>query len=494
MESNRGSSRRLTKVIRFRILKPADGLSWAELGEMLRQARYRTFRLANLAVSEAYLAFHLHRTGRSETLTKATIGQLSRQLRDQLAADDKVKPEDLDRFSKIGALPDTVTSALSQYKIGALTAPSKWRDVVRGKSALPTFRLDMSVPIRCDKPGHRRLERTESGDVVLDLMICRQPYPRVMLQTGAIGGGAEAILKRLLDNPTQLMEGYRQRCFEVKHDERSRQWHLFITYDFPAPAAATFSPQVVVGVDLGVSCPLYVALSNGHARLGRREFASLGARIRSLQRQTIARRRAIQRGGRVRLSTETARTGHGRKRKLMAIDVLDGRINRAYTTLNHQLSAAVVDFARQHGAGVIQIEDLAGLQEALRGTYIGANWRYHQLQTFLAYKADEAGIKLHKVNPRYTSRRCSKCGHIHAAFDRTMRDSGRTDGMVRRFECPAPGCGFVADPDYNAARNLATLDIADLIKRQCKMQGLNPGDLCQSDEEAVASTEANPTG
>ena len=33
-----------------------------------------------------------------------------------------------------------------------------------------------------------------------------------------------------------------------------------------------------------------------------------------------------------------------------------------------------------------------------------------------------------------------------------------------------PQCGYKADADYNAARNLATLDIEKLISQQCKEQ------------------------
>jgi IS605 OrfB family transposase len=306
-------------------------------------------------------------------------------------------------------------------------------------------------------------------------MVCVRPYPRVILKTGSLSGSARAIVERLLANSEQELNGYRQRCLEVKQDERSGRWSLFITYDFPAAPAPSLDPQILVGVDLGVSCPAYVAISNGHARLGRKQFGPLAARIRSLQNQIMARRRNMLRGGSTMLALVTARSGHGRKRKLQPIAKLEGRINHAYTTLNHQLSAAIVEFARTHGAGTIQIEDLGGMGQQLSGTFLGERWRYHQLQEFLAYKAKEAGITIRAINPRYTSRRCSNCGHIQAGFDRGFRDQNRSNGFVARFQCPK--CEFQADPDYNAARNLATLDIETRIKEQCLAQGLEYTDL-----------------
>lgn len=161
-------------------------------------------------------------------------------------------------------------------------------------------------------------------------MLCRRPYPRVVLGTKNIGEGQEAILQRLLDNKGQSKDGYRQRCFEIKQDRQSKKWWLYVTYDFPAPDTQDLNPDIVVGVDLGVSVPLYAAINNGWARLGRRHFQALGARIRNLQNQVDARRRSIQRGGRVNLAHDTARSGHGRKRKLMPTEKLQGRRSRDY--------------------------------------------------------------------------------------------------------------------------------------------------------------------
>lgn len=461
--------KRHQKVMRLRILKPAGEMAWSELGNMLRDVRYRVFRLANLGVSEAYLNFHLLRTGRAEEFKTQKIGQLNRQLR-ELLAEEKVGDDSLDRFSKTGALPETVVGALSRYKLRALTGKSKWRDVVRGKASLPTFRSNMSIPVRCDKAGQRRLQQTENGDIELELMMCRQPYPRVILQTGKMHDGERAILDRLLKNKDQSSDGYRQRCYEVKYVERDKNWHLFITYDFSAVNDTTLSKERVVGVDLGYSCPMYVAINNGHARLGWRQFASLAARIRSLQTQTMSRRRRVLTGGRSSLVQATARSGHGTKRRIAPIEKLEGRINDAYTTLNHQLSASVISFAKNNGAGVIQIEDLEGLQEHLTGTFLGSRWRYHQLQNFIEYKAKEAGIELRTINPRFTSRRCSGCGFIHRDFDRKFRDENRRDGFLVKFVCPS--CQYDADPDYNAARNIATPGIEEIIEIQCRQQGI----------------------
>jgi transposase len=97
-------------------------------------------------------------------------------------------------------------------------------------------------------------------------------------------------------------------------------------------------------------------------------------------------------------------------------------------------------------------------------------WRYYQLQEFIKYKAEEKGIKVRKVNPRYTSRRCSQCGHINQEFTRKARDRDAAGGYSARFKCPK--CEYEADADYNAARNLAVDGIAGIIEKQCHEQGI----------------------
>lgn len=469
-----GEGARLVKVLKLRILKPTGGMTWNELGTLLGDVRYRVFRLANLAISEAYLDFHKRRSG-GEEASRVKVSELNRRLRKMLDQEIQVKEGKStphERFSKDGALPASVVDALSMYKLRALTSRSKWSEVIRGKASLPTFRLDMAIPVRCDKPGDRRLERTAEGEVEVELKVCLKPYPRVVIATdrNSLGDGQREILERLLSNTDNSEAGYRQRCFEIKQDARSRKWYLLVTYDFPAPKAANLSRDRVVGVDIGASCPLYAAINHGHARLGWNHFGPYAARIRALQSQTIRRRRQMQRGGKRTTSGESARSGHGRRRKLLSIEKLQGRIDRAYTTINHQMSAAVVKFALDNGAGVIQMENLEGLREELTGTFLGERWRYEELQRFIEYKAKEAGIEVRKVNPRYTSRRCSSCGCINMNFTREYRDSRRAEGKAARFECPK--CGKVQDADYNAARNLATLDIEAIIERQLKEQGL----------------------
>ena len=39
-------------------------------------------------------------------------------------------------------------------------------------------------------------------------------------------------------------------------------------------------------------------------------------------------------------------------------------------------------------------------------------WSFRQLQTFIEYKAQEEGIQVECINPKYTSKTCNNCGAI----------------------------------------------------------------------------------
>lgn len=68
-----------------------------------------------------------------------------------------------------------------------------------------------------------------------------------------------------------------------------------------------------------------------------------------------------------------------------------------------------------------------------------AGWS--QFVNILCLKAESAGCRVYKVAPHFTSQMCSKCGKV---VEKSL--------SVRTHICPS--CGYVADRDHNAARNI----------------------------------------
>jgi len=473
-KENMSEMKRLQKVAKFQIVKPLN-MSWPALSKMLYNVRYRYWRLANMAVCENYMRFYRWRMGQTDSNDHHKVKIINRFLRKMLIEEKNADEKELSKYSREGAVSGYVYGAFEKTKLSAVKSSSKWKKIITGKESLPLFKKDLAIPINCSDHKPRLIEKTESGEFEVDLRICLQPYPRILLSTAKISDGQKAILERLVSNKTNSLPGYRHRFFELK--EKRGKWELLVTYDFPKSEMSRLHPDIIVGVDLGWSVPLYAAINNGYARIGYKQLKPLGDNIKALQRQTIARRRSIQRGGTQDLAAPTARSGHGRKRILQPIEKLEGKIDNAYKTLNHQLSHCVIEFAKNHGAGVIQIENLKGLTDELRGTFIGQNWRYNQLHEFIKYKAKELGIVISEVNPCYTSRRCSKCGFIHKDFTFEYRQANKKKGKATIFECPK--CGYKGNADYNAARNLATFEIEEKIFLQCKEQGIEYKELKQ---------------
>tara|TARA_Y100001963_G_scaffold159011_1_gene260886 strand:+ start:619 stop:2085 length:1467 start_codon:yes stop_codon:yes gene_type:complete len=467
----------LTKVAKFEILKPEkwvggerddEACTWSELGQLLRNIQYIESRIANLMVSEKYVEFRMLRTDASVDFSARKPSEINRQIRQDLIKEGKFSDEEMSRFSETGALPAVVLDALSRGIVRPIASGPNWSEVCRSNSSLPSFKRNLPVCIRCDRERDKKVFVDSDKGHKLDLAVTVGTKCRIVLRTRKLDGSQRHILDKL----TTPGSGWTQQTLQIAYNERRNKWYLSVTYRFP-PNQEKLDPDVIVGADLGYSCPLFAAVSNSDkARIGRREFGPITEQVRRLQSQTIARRNQMLRGGKDSFTKDTNRGGHGRKRRLQPIKRLEEKINNAYKTLNHQISRRLIMFALDQGAGTIQIEDLTGMKETLAGSFLGQRWRYFELQQFIQYKAKEVGIAVKTVDPQYTSRRCFSCGHIHVAFNREFRDKNKPEkGKVCLFNCPACDASDV-DPDYNAAKNLTLKDIAKSIKKQCKKQGI----------------------
>ena len=93
--------------------------------------------------------------------------------------------------------------------------------------------------------------------------------------------------------------------------------------------------------------------------------------------------------------------------------------------------------------------------------------------TWLEYKLNRRGGQLIKVNPAYSSQRCTECGHTHA---------GNRKG--EKFKCLA--CGHEAPADINAARNILAAGEAVLAREWAALRAANdPG---QADVEGTVQS------
>ncbi|MBU2559224.1 MAG: transposase [Bacteroidetes bacterium] len=124
---------------------------------------------------------------------------------------------------------------------------------------------------------------------------------------------------------------------------------------------------------------------------------------------------------------------------------LSGKERRFKKNTNHTISKQIVQIAKDTNKG-IALENLKGFKVSVRKEQRKqfGKWAFDELGNFIAYKARLNGISVIFVNPRNTSRTCSKCGYISK--------SNRKSQSV--FVCQH--CGFSINADINGAINIAS--------------------------------------
>lgn len=130
---------------------------------------------------------------------------------------------------------------------------------------------------------------------------------------------------------------------------------------------------------------------------------------------------------------------------LKRLEALSGKEKRLMRQLNHLVSKKVVDFAEEQNVDVIGMEDLTEIRDRTKvrekQRYRHETWAFKQLQKFIEYKAKEKRIRVKYIDPKNTSKTCSRCGHINR---------NNRDGLD--FKCKK--CGYELHADLNGARNI----------------------------------------
>jgi IS605 OrfB family transposase len=93
----------------------------------------------------------------------------------------------------------------------------------------------------------------------------------------------------------------------------------------------------------------------------------------------------------------------------------------------------------------IALEDLSGIRQRTTvrhdHRYERHSWAFFQLRHYISYKAAQVGVPVYLVDPRNTSRACSRCGHCEKASRKSQAE----------FLCRNPLCRLAMSVDHNAA-------------------------------------------
>jgi IS605 OrfB family transposase len=167
------------------------------------------------------------------------------------------------------------------------------------------------------------------------------------------------------------------------------KWFLIVTVDVPDTAPVPVTD--FIGVDLGIANIATDSDGTKHS----------GKPVDDVRRKHNLQRKRLQR-----------KKSKGAKKKLKRVAQKEGRFRRHE---NHCISKDLVRTAERTGRG-IALEDLGGIRERIRARGGEAKnrlsgWAFSQLGTFIAYKAQRAGVPVVYVDPKYTSQTCPECSH-----------------------------------------------------------------------------------
>lgn len=246
---------------------------------------------------------------------------------------------------------------------------------------------------------------------------------------------------------------YKQGSAQISISKKGKI-ELIISFGFEKEIDKPLNPNKTLGIDLGiVNTATMIAYDS---ELEKYDYFSWklnvidGSELIKFRQKYYNLRREM---GIASKCVGEGRIGHGYKTKLNTVNKVKNKVANFVDTINHKYSKYIVDLAVKNGCGVIQMEDLSGATANTSEKFL-KDWSYYDLQNKIEYKAKEQGIEVKKVNPKYTSKRCSKCGNIHD-------DNRDCKNNQAKFKCVV--CGYEENADINAAKNIAIPNIDKII-------------------------------
>ena len=406
----------MNKCIKLKIIKPyKDDCTWKELGKIFRDSSYASMKTANYVMIENLL-------------------------RARQPKEEREPPKDFVNRLYAECTTDNKTIATTTINQAIRLANQTWsahgKNVLSGHESLPNFKLDMPIEL------HNRLYKIcydeESKEYYVDVQLQSSKTDKTrykfVISSNKRDESAKVLLDKLYRKEKKLRGG------KISH--KGKNYMLIISYEVENKPLG-LDKNRIMGIDLGIAKAAYY----GFNFCLKRGYID-GNEIQHFRHKIYERRKSIQNQYKY-----SNRKGHGRNRALKPVESLKHKETNFRNTTNFKYANYLVEQALRNSCGKIQMEKLEGMADGESSRFL-KNWTYFDLRQKIKNKAEENGIDFVEINPQYTSQRCSKCGHIH-------KDNRKTQ---EKFLCV--NCGYEANADYNAAVNIATEGIEDIIKNE----------------------------
>lgn len=224
------------------------------------------------------------------------------------------------------------------------------------------------------------------------------------------------------DHYRQFLRG-QVRSSTLTYRKQAGVFYLHAQIEIPTPSLV--KEQRVLGIDRGI---VNVAVCSDNTFFNSKSVKNVRGKCAFL---------------RARLQSKGTRSARRKLREL------SGRERRFVTDVNHCISKQIVN----SDYSVFALEDLSKIRvQNRRGKTFNRmlnSWSFYELEQFIRYKAESLGKSVVLVDSRYSSQKCSRCGHTY---------KGNRSGSD--FRCRS--CGFHIHADLNASRNIAQAGISCL--------------------------------
>lgn len=246
------------------------------------------------------------------------------------------------------------------------------------------------------------------------------------------------------------VELHRELCGKAKTVciRRSANGKWFATIFCECEAKPLAKSEKVAGVDVGLAS--FATMSNGEKIAHRGFFRKEQDALAKAQRKM----------------SKFDKGTPGRRKARKVVSRIHERITNKRTDFAHKQSRILVNTY-----GVLVFEKLAVVDMMSNHTQVFGNKlnksiadvAWSQLAQFTAYKAEDAGRLFLQVEPRNTSKMCSRCSAL------VPKDLG-----VRTHNCPH--CGLSLDRDHNAAINILALGLQRMGTQSLEAPGFSRGE------------------
>lgn len=211
---------------------------------------------------------------------------------------------------------------------------------------------------------------------------------------------------------------------ELQYKKSTNEWYIIAMYDV-TPLPLTRGSKTL-GIDRGIK---HIAVLSNNTFIDSKHLRKVKGKYAYL-RHKLAQK--------------------GTKSSLRLLRKLSGKEHRFVSDANHCISKHIANLPFD----VFVLEQLTIRTKKRLGKSFNKRlmgWSWKQLEQFLTYKAELLGKRVEHVDARYTSQKCSVCGHV--------KRSNRTGTS---FKCTQ--CGFQLHADLNASRNIRDNYISEALR------------------------------